>query len=149
MVMNESIEESIGGTIESVATDVEAPGILTSGFERDEEMNSFSIDDAGASEMPAMSLNGVGANAEQAAQEPEPVSSSDDDFGGDISFESDLSPKTSGFNEIDDINTPDDDHGFSDVLIDVWSDETKAQKSEEGEFGGFEDSEIARLFPNE
>jgi Family of unknown function (DUF5331) len=142
MVMNELSDDKS----ESVDSDDETPGILTGGFDRSVEMNGFSIDDA--DEMPEMSLNGVGASVE-AAKMSNPVSS-DDDFGGDISFDSDLPQKNISYNELEDINTSEDEHGFSDVLMDVWSDETKAQKSEDGEFGASfeEDSEIARLFPN-
>lgn len=54
-----------------------------------------------------------------------------------------------------DLNTP-DENAFSDVLSDVWGDETSLQKSEDnndflGEelpAGVFDESEIARLFPN-
>ncbi|AUT04066.1 hypothetical protein CLI64_28850 [Nostoc sp. CENA543] len=54
-----------------------------------------------------------------------------------------------------DLNSP-DESAFSDVLSDVWGDETSLQKGEEsndfmGEelpSGVFDESEIARLFPN-
>ncbi|BAZ13720.1 hypothetical protein NIES4071_55600 [Calothrix sp. NIES-4071] len=146
MVMNESMDESIS---EPIHVSSEAPGILTSGFDTGTAMNSFSMDDADASEMVEMSLNGVGAPVEETAHQLHSVSS-DEDFGGDISFDSDLSQNNGSHNELEDINMSDDEHGFSNVLIDVWSEETKAQKEEDGEFGASfeEDSEIARLFPN-
>lgn len=148
MVMNESIEESMDEQ-ESELIDADAPGILTSGFETGTVRNSFSIDAVDTSEIHTMSLNGVGANVEETAQKLSSVSS-DDDFGGDISFDSDLPLKNDSYNELEDLNASDDDHGFSDVLIDVWSEETKTQNSVDGDFGASfeEDSEIARLFPN-
>ncbi|BDA69032.1 hypothetical protein RIVM261_015680 [Rivularia sp. IAM M-261] len=149
MVINESIDESLAGQ-ESQSIEVDdAPGILTSGFETGTVRNSFSIDAVDTNEIHTMSLNGVGANVEETAQKLSSVSS-DDDFGGDISFDSDLPLKNDSYNELEDLNTSDDDHGFSDVLIDVWSEETKTQQSEDGDFGASfeEDSEIARLFPN-
>lgn len=56
---------------------------------------------------------------------------------------------------LEDLNTP-DENAFSDVLSDVWGDETSLHKTEEnndfmGEelpSGVFDESEIARLFPN-
>lgn len=56
---------------------------------------------------------------------------------------------------LSELNTP-DETAFSDVLSDVWGDETSLQKSEDnndflGEelpAGVFDESEIARLFPN-
>jgi hypothetical protein len=53
-------------------------------------------------------------------------------------------------------DSPLDESAFSDVLSDVWGDETSLQKTEEnndllGEelpAGVFDESEIARLFPN-
>ncbi|OKH41833.1 hypothetical protein NIES2101_33765 [Calothrix sp. HK-06] len=148
MVINESIEESMVEQ-ESQLIDVDdAPGILTSGFETDTARNSFSIDAVDTSEIHTMSLNGVGANVEETGQKLSSASS-DDDFGGDISFDSDLPLKNDNYNELEDLNTS-DDHGFSDVLIDVWSEETKTQNSVDGDFGASfeEESEIARLFPN-
>ncbi|ALF54601.1 hypothetical protein ACX27_19975 [Nostoc piscinale CENA21] len=78
-----------------------------------------------------------------------------DDFG-DVSFNSDTTSATKLDEEIlGDLNTP-DENAFNDVLSDVWGDETGLQKGEEnndflGEelpTGVFDDSEIARLFPN-
>jgi hypothetical protein len=53
-------------------------------------------------------------------------------------------------------DSPLDENAFKDVLSDVWGDETALQKAEEnndflGEelpAGVFDESEIARLFPN-
>ncbi|MCC5637041.1 DUF5331 domain-containing protein [Nostoc sp. CHAB 5844] len=78
-----------------------------------------------------------------------------DDFG-DVSFDGDTTSATKLDEEIlGELNTP-DENAFSDVLSDVWGDETGLQKGEEnndflGEelpTGVFDDSEIARLFPN-
>jgi len=78
-----------------------------------------------------------------------------DDFG-DVSFDADPASATKLDEEIlGELNTP-DENAFSDVLSDVWGDETGLQKGEEnndflGEelpTGVFDDSEIARLFPN-
>jgi hypothetical protein len=84
------------------------------------------------------------------------VSGVAEDAFGDISFESesliDASLDESALEEL----TPPDENAFSDVLSDVWGDETSLHKGEEnndflGEdlpTGVFDDSEIARLFPN-
>jgi hypothetical protein len=78
-----------------------------------------------------------------------------DDFG-DVSFDTDITSATKLDDEmLNDLNTP-DENAFSDVLSDVWGDETALQKGEEnndflGEelpTGVFDESEIARLFPN-
>lgn len=83
-----------------------------------------------------------------------------DEFG-DISFDSvtdDSATVTEGDMEdevLGDLSTT-DANAFSDVLSDVWGDETSLQKAEEnndflGEelpSGVFDESEIARLFPN-
>jgi hypothetical protein len=91
---------------------------------------------------------------EETAQEPS-LDLNADEFG-EISFDA---PTTSAERLddqiIDDLDSP-DENAFSDVLSDVWGDETALQKSEEnndflGEelpAGVFDESEIARLFPN-
>lgn len=79
-----------------------------------------------------------------------------DDFG-DISFDdlkdsdSKISAATApsanlGQNMLDDLDTP-DENAFSDVLSDVWGEE-KSASGEDLPSGIFDDSEIARLFPN-
>jgi Family of unknown function (DUF5331) len=79
-----------------------------------------------------------------------------DDFG-DISFDdlkdsdSKVSAATTpsanlGQNNLDDLDTP-DENTFNDVLSDVWSEE-KSASGEDLPSGIFDDSEIARLFPN-
>ncbi len=79
-----------------------------------------------------------------------------DDFG-DISFDdlkdsdSKISVATApsdhlGQNMLDDLDTA-DENAFGDVLSDVWSEE-KSASGEDLPSGIFDDSEIARLFPN-
>ena len=83
-----------------------------------------------------------------------------DDFG-DISFgelkDSHISaaiPEANSLNMLSDLDTP-DENAFSDVLSDVWSEETSAKNQADNDIFGedlpagvFDDSEIARLFPN-
>ncbi|MBD2302944.1 DUF5331 domain-containing protein [Nostoc sp. FACHB-87] len=129
-------------------------------------LNGFGLD---ASELkdkePNQELNDVSLSNEQNGKhEPQaamPLATSStnaletDDFG-DVSFKSDTTSATKLDEEIlGDLNPP-DENAFNDVLSDVWGDETGLQKGEEnndflGEelpTGVFDDSEIARLFPN-
>lgn len=74
---------------------------------------------------------------------------------GDISFETETVAEEKDESGFDDLNPP-EESAFSDVLSDVWGDETALQNAEEsndalGEelpSGVFDESEIARLFPN-
>jgi hypothetical protein len=74
---------------------------------------------------------------------------------GDISFDTDTVAEEKDETGFGDLNPP-EESAFSDVLSDVWGDETALQKGEEsndglGEeltSGVFDESEIARLFPN-
>ncbi len=76
-----------------------------------------------------------------------------DEFG-DISFDSETEEKLDETG-IEELNSP-EENAFSDVLSDVWGDETALHKGqanndflgEELSSGVFDDSEIARLFPN-
>ncbi|BAZ41052.1 hypothetical protein NIES4101_70140 [Calothrix sp. NIES-4101] len=87
-----------------------------------------------------------------------PVAETKDDFGGDISFETEAAATKMEYNALEDINTPDEENAFNEVLMDVWGEESQAKTGDVDsemmlgeEFGtnGFEeDSEIARLFPN-
>ncbi|MEA5572821.1 DUF5331 domain-containing protein [Calothrix sp. UHCC 0171] len=87
-----------------------------------------------------------------------PVAKTEDDFGGDISFENEAAAAKMEYNALEDINTPDEENAFNEVLMDVWGEESQAKTGDVDsemllgeEFGtnGFEeDSEIARLFPN-
>lgn len=84
---------------------------------------------------------------------------SDDEFG-DVSFDGDVSfaDQTPEDSSLADFNTSGEETGFGDVLMDVWGEESNsAAKNDEDndmllgeEFatGAFDDSEIARLFPN-
>ncbi|MBD2164797.1 DUF5331 domain-containing protein [Calothrix membranacea FACHB-236] len=81
--------------------------------------------------------------------------SADEDEFGDISFETTSSEIKLDDQILEDLESP-DENAFSDVLSDVWGDETSLQKGdasndflgEELPAGVFDDSEIARLFPN-
>ncbi|MBE9210853.1 DUF5331 domain-containing protein [Nostoc sp. LEGE 06077] len=129
-------------------------------------INGFALDVASESEENTngngdISLsNGQNGKHEFPAVMPLATSSTNapetDDFGG-VSFDGDTTSATKLDDEemLGDLNTP-DEAAFSDVLSDVWGDETGLQKGEEnndflGEelpTGVFDDSEIARLFPN-
>jgi hypothetical protein len=94
------------------------------------------------------------SNEQNGKHEPA-IATETDDFG-DVSFDTDTASATKLDEQIlDDLKTP-DENAFSDVLSDVWGDETSLQKAEEnndflGEelpAGVFDESEIARLFPN-
>lgn len=81
-----------------------------------------------------------------------------DAFGDDISFDVGTPVQEKmDFQGLDDINASDEEHGFGDVLMDVWSEEGQGKKGEpdsemslSDDFSStaFDDSEIARLFPN-
>ncbi|BAY17157.1 hypothetical protein NIES2109_15250 [Nostoc sp. HK-01] len=127
-------------------------------------LNGFALDVSDSQEndngLSDISLsNGQNGKHEFPAAMPLATSSTNapetDDFG-DVSFDSDPTSTTKLDEEmLGDLNTP-DEAAFSDVLSDVWGDETGLQKGEEnndflGEelpTGVFDDSEIARLFPN-
>jgi hypothetical protein len=108
----------------------------------EDKLDEFSLSDGNGFSLP---------------DEPEQSLSLDtgDEFG-DISFDS-VNVTESNVEEkaFDDLNPP-DEKAFSDVLSDVWGDASSLQKGEEnnellGEelpLGVFDDSEIARLFPN-
>lgn len=81
-----------------------------------------------------------------------------DAFGDDVSFDVGTSVhEKMDFQGLEDINASGEEHGFGDALMDVWSEEGQAKKGEaEHEISlgddfsstAFDDSEIARLFPN-
>ncbi|BAZ49887.1 DUF5331 domain-containing protein [Nostoc ellipsosporum NOK] len=95
------------------------------------------------------------ANGYIPQEESEPASSLEADDFGDISFEAAATEEKPEEQIADELNTV-DENAFSEVLSDVWGDETSLQKAEEnndflGEelpAGVFDESEIARLFPN-
>jgi hypothetical protein len=80
-----------------------------------------------------------------------------DAFSDDVSFDVTSTQEKLDFQGLEDINASEDEHGFGDVLMDVWSEEgqvKKGQADNEMSLGddfsstAFDDSEIARLFPN-
>jgi hypothetical protein len=102
--------------------------------------------------------NGSGGNNSKDEAETSPSLEIDDDFG-DISFDTPTATDDDGA-DLDDqvlseLNAT-EEHAFRDVLSDVWGDETSLQKTaenndflgEELPSGVFDESEIARLFPN-
>ncbi|MDP5339156.1 MAG: DUF5331 domain-containing protein [Nodularia sp. (in: cyanobacteria)] len=110
----------------------------TNGFEMDSDLQTLIVGESQSSE------NELGDEFNEAL-DPEA-----DDFG-EISFDA----PTASDEMLDELNTP-DENAFRDVLSDVWSDEKALQNIEEnndllGEelpSGVFDESEIARLFPN-
>jgi len=94
-------------------------------------------------------------NGNNSKDESQNASNGDADAFGDISFDSTTSEIKLDDQVLDDLDSP-DENAFSDVLSDVWGDETALQKGdvnneflgEELPAGVFDDSEIARLFPN-
>ena len=113
-----------------------------------------------AQEQPKESHNGLddislsnGHNSENESHQAPSIEL--DGFGG-ISFDATTAPEENLDEQIlDELDTP-DENAFSDVLSDVWGDETALQKGDDnndflGEdlpSGVFDESEIARLFPN-
>jgi hypothetical protein len=78
-----------------------------------------------------------------------------DEFA-DISFDTVQQGKLD-YQQLEEINSIDEESGFGNVLVDVWGEENSAAKGKDdremllGEDfgnGAFDDSEIARLFPN-
>lgn len=117
-----------------------ASEVEESGF--GEDLSADSGDTDGFGDMP---LDG-----DNSMEVSETEVSSEADMGfGEMSFDGEA------LEEEGELNPP-DESAFSDVLSDVWGDETSLQKDEEnndmlGEelpSGVFDESEIARLFPN-
>ncbi|QSJ14633.1 DUF5331 domain-containing protein [Nostoc sp. UHCC 0702] len=136
-------------------------------LEETPEVQEFAVEESQNEELDDISSS----NGHHPQEESEPASSLEveaeaeveveaeaeaDDFG-DISFEIAAATEEKPEEEIvDELNTA-DENAFSEVLSDVWGDETSLQKAEEnnndflGEelpAGVFDESEIARLFPN-
>lgn len=96
-----------------------------------------------------------GLNGQNKKNEFQNTSSGDLDEFGEISFDTTIASEIKLDDEVlEDLNST-DDNAFSDVLSDVWGDETALQKGDDNEFlgeelpaGVFDESEIARLFPN-
>ncbi|MDZ8024073.1 MAG: DUF5331 domain-containing protein [Nostoc sp. SerVER01] len=106
------------------------------------------------------SENGFGdislSNDEDLKDESLQISSVEADEFGEITFDATTAAIEVKLDDQALEDSPLDENAFSDVLSDVWGDETSLQKAEEnndllGEelpAGVFDESEIARLFPN-
>ncbi|MBD2357501.1 DUF5331 domain-containing protein [Tolypothrix sp. FACHB-123] len=97
-----------------------------------------------------------GLNGQSKKNQFQNTSSGDLDEFGEISFDTTVASEIKLDDEVlEDLNST-DDNAFSDVLSDVWGDETSLNKGDDNnEFlgeelpaGVFDESEIARLFPN-
>ncbi|MEA5516547.1 DUF5331 domain-containing protein [Nodularia sp. UHCC 0506] len=133
-------------TVESVEENTEEGTLAmsyTNGFEMDSDLQNLVVDESQLNE------NELGDEFK------ETLSMDADDFG-EISFDAPTASEEKLDDQmLEDLNTP-DENAFKDVLSDVWGDETALQSSEEnndllGEelpSGVFDESEIARLFPN-
>ncbi|KZL51632.1 MULTISPECIES: DUF5331 domain-containing protein [Cyanophyceae] len=115
----------------------------TNGFEMDSDLQNLVVGESESSE------------SELGDEFKETLSMDADDFG-EISFDA-PTPSEEKLDDqmLEELNTP-DENAFKDVLSDVWGNETASENSEEnndllGEelsSGVFDESEIARLFPN-
>ncbi|MBH8563377.1 DUF5331 domain-containing protein [Nostoc sp. CENA67] len=123
----------------------------SNGYEETAEVQEFAVEERQNDLGDISSTNG-----HHPQEESEPASSLEADDFGDISFETATASEEKPEEQIaDELNTV-DENAFSEVLSDVWGDETSLQKAEEnndflGEelpAGVFDESEIARLFPN-
>ncbi|MDZ8185175.1 MAG: DUF5331 domain-containing protein [Nostoc sp. ChiSLP02] len=104
------------------------------------------------------SENGFGSLSkdEDSKDESLQTSSAEADEFGEITFDATTAAMEVKLDDQALEDSPIDESAFSDVLSDVWGDETSLQKAEEnndllGEelpAGVFDESEIARLFPN-
>jgi len=106
------------------------------------------------------SENGFGdislSHDKDSKDEPLQTSSAEADEFGEITFDATTAAIEVKLDDEVIEDSPLDESAFSDVLSDVWGDETSLQKTEEnndllGEelpAGVFDESEIARLFPN-
>jgi hypothetical protein len=125
---------------------------------RNSHLNSFA-DAAVAQEftiMDATHQSSNGLNGHNSNNESQNTSSGDLDEFGEISFDTTTTSEIKLDEQVlEDLNST-DENAFSDVLSDVWGDETALQKGdgnneflgEELPAGVFDESEIARLFPN-
>jgi uncharacterized protein DUF5331 len=120
-------------------------------LEETPEVQEFAVEEIQNEELADISSS----NGHIPQEESEPASSLEADDFGDISFEATATEEKPEEQIADELNTV-DENAFSEVLSDVWGDETSLQKAEEnndflGEelpAGVFDESEIARLFPN-
>ncbi|HIK07271.1 MAG TPA: DUF5331 domain-containing protein [Trichormus sp. M33_DOE_039] len=127
----------------------------TVGMEENTEDDTFAVShtDTFGEEIDPQTL--IVGNMEDSFNRMATASPEEDGFG-DVSFDVATSSVERLEEQIlEDLNTP-DENAFSDVLSDVWGDETSLQKGgESNDFMGeelpngvFDESEIARLFPN-
>ncbi len=136
----------------------------TNGLESVAVIEEFAIVDSDDQSLGIIDLeeteNGFGdislANGHDSKDESLQISSLEADEFGEIAFDTTVAMEV----KLDDDqaleDSPLDENAFKDVLSDVWGDETALQKAEEnndflGEelpAGVFDESEIARLFPN-
>ncbi|MBW4562648.1 MAG: DUF5331 domain-containing protein [Mojavia pulchra JT2-VF2] len=118
----------------------------------------FTIVDSAHPAQPGTEVkeNHNGLNGHNSNDNSHQASSVDADEFGEITFDTTITSERNLDEEVlDELNTP-DENAFSDVLSDVWGDETALQKGEgnndflgeELPSGVFDESEIARLFPN-
>ncbi|MBD2254609.1 DUF5331 domain-containing protein [Nostoc parmelioides] len=126
----------------------------TNGFSLDSEHQTLIIDGSISSlnDLDDISLT----NGTQLKDEFRHTSAQETEDFGDVNFDiATASAEKLEEQILNELNTP-DENAFSDVLSDVWGDETSLHKSEDnndflGEelpAGVFDESEIARLFPN-
>ncbi|RCJ25277.1 hypothetical protein A6S26_15930 [Nostoc sp. ATCC 43529] len=136
----------------------------TNGFESVAVAQQFTMVDSDDENLalsePEESENGFGdislSNDEDSKDEPLQTSSVEADEFGEITFDATTAAMEVKLDDQALEDSPLDENAFSDVLSDVWGDETSLQKAEEnndllGEelpAGVFDESEIARLFPN-
>jgi hypothetical protein len=119
----------------------------------DEEISLDSIGEIDNDEFADIS----GFDSENSPVESHPMSAPVmSDELADISFDTAQQGKMD-YQQLEEINSLDEENGFGNVLVDVWGEENSASKGkDDGEMllgeefgsGAFDDSEIARLFPN-
>ena len=168
-VVNPDVEkyvEEAASVIDEKPEDETLTHAHTNGFAAVAVVEEFTIVDSedeslGISELEETE-NGFGdislTNGHNSKDESLEISSLEADEFGEIAFDSTAAMEVKLDEEEDEAlgDSPLDENAFKDVLSDVWGDETALQKAEEnndflGEelpAGVFDESEIARLFPN-
>ncbi len=155
-------------TVSDFTIDGIAPDLMV-----DDALKNHNVGEISTSAMPTATIfdgiaqpnmvephNGFGGLSGMAASAESPEMSGlegMDAFSDDVSFDVTSTQEKLDFQGLEDINASEDEHGFGDVLMDVWSEEgqvKKGQADNEMSLGddfsstAFDDSEIARLFPN-
>ncbi|MEH2227724.1 DUF5331 domain-containing protein [Nostoc sp.] len=168
-VINPNVEkyvEEAASVIDEKPEDETLTHAHTNGFAAVAVVEEFTIVDSedeslGISELEETE-NGFGdislTNGHNSKDESLEISSLEADEFGEIAFDSTAAMEVKLDEDEDEAlgDSPLDENAFKDVLSDVWGDETALQKAEEnndflGEelpAGVFDESEIARLFPN-